>query len=132
MNVTNLRDSLRLQRLLGLIGLHALSFKSFGLFIHFVIVAKQVNFVVVLGRSGSSSTSNEGFPGFGATGKRGMLRSVGFYVVVPARRVRILGGGRSAAQFAVDVYVCLRRGISRCTVRVDQRKSIIGWYKRQK
>ena len=131
MHVTNLCDSLRLQRLLGLIGLHALSFKSFGLFIHFVIVAKQVNFVVVLGRIGSSSsTSDEGFPGFGATGKRGMLRSVGFYVVVPALRVRILGGGRCAAQFAVDVYVCLRRGISGCTIKMDQRKSkIIGWYK---
>jgi hypothetical protein len=102
-----LGDSLRLVGFLCVVGSNTLGLDSLGLSIVFVIGAKEVDIVIVLGSGSRSSlrTAYKGLTGLAGAGERIKLSGIGLDVIVPPRRV---GGRWGLREELEEVNISLR------------------------
>ncbi len=116
---TDLGDRLGLVRFLGGICGNTLSLDPFGLLVHFVVRAKEID-VVSLGRRRSRRRggSGERLTGLGRSGECVEFARVGLDVLVLACGVGSCGSVRGTRERLEDVHIGLRRHVPDATFRL--------------
>ncbi len=110
---TDLGDRLGLVRFLSGIRGDTLSLYPFGLLVHFVVRAKEVDVIVFLGHNSSWRRGRSGqcLGGLGRSGESVEFVRVGLYVLVPTCGVGSCGSVRDTRERPEDVRISLRRHV---------------------